>query len=104
MTIPSGFPLAALSLAITLTLPVPDALAGGQKTTCVKRAMVATGSSVLGKGLAKIDAEVAWETKVVRKYGLLWYSWWASKNHRFRCKSNGRRTICVASGTPCRLL
>lgn len=99
-----GLALAALGLAFTLAQPAPDALAGGQVTTCAKRAMVATGSSVIAKKLAEIDAEIAWELKVIKKHGLLWYSWWASKNHSFRCKKNGRRTICVARGTPCRLI
>jgi len=102
--IPAGIPLAALGLAFTLALPAPDTLAGSRDLTCAKREIVATGSSIIAKPLAKIDAEIAWELKVVNKYGLLWYSWWASKDHRFRCKSNGRRTVCVARGTPCRLL
>jgi hypothetical protein len=85
-------------------LPTPHSLAGNGNRTCAKREMVATGSSTIARPLAKIDAEVAWEIKVVEKYGLLWYSWWAAKNHRFHCKTKGRRTTCVARGTPCRLL
>jgi len=86
-----------------LALPAQDTLAGSRGWTCAKREMVATGSSTIAERLAKIDAEVAWEFKVVRKYGPLWYSWWAANNNRFRCKTKGRRTICVARGTPCRL-
>lgn len=102
-TFKTGIALAALGLAFTLTLPTDESLArGGMK--CAKRDTVATGSSVVHQRLAKIDAEVAWELKVVNKYGLLWYSWWAADNNRFSCKTRGRRTVCVARGKPCRLL
>lgn len=100
----TGLALAVLGLAFTLALPAGDALAGGQITRCARSAVVATGSSGLGKVLARIDAEIAWELKVVNKHGLLWYSWWASRNHSFRCSKKGARTICVARGTPCRLI
>lgn len=98
--IKTGIALAALGIAFALTLPA-DANAG---MTCAKRDTVATGSSVVLPFLAKIDAEIAWELKAVNKYGLLWYSWWAADNHRFSCKTRGKRTICVARGKPCRLL
>jgi len=100
----TGLALAALGLAFTLALPAPDALASGQVTVCAKRPVVVTASSGLGLFFAKIDAEIAWELKVVNKHGLLWYSWWAAKNHSFRCKKRGNRTYCVARGTPCRLI
>ena len=104
--IPSGIHLAALGFALALALPAGDALAGGQVTHCAKRETVATGSSIFHQRLAKIDAEIAWEIKAVKKYGLLWYSWWAANNNRFRCKTTGQHNIhiCVARGTPCRLL
>jgi len=100
----TGLALAVLGLAFTLALPAGDALARGQNTRCAKHAVVATGSSGLGKMLARMDAEIAWELKAVKKHGLLWYSWWAAKNNAFRCRKKGQRTICVARGTPCRLL
>ena len=102
-TIKTGIALLALGLAFALALPAVESFASGGRT-CAKREMVATGSSSLHQRLAKIDAEIAWELKVINKYGLLWYSWWAADNHRFSCKTRGRRNICVARGTPCRLL
>ncbi len=103
-TIRAGIAITALSFAFTLVLPVPDSLAGASGRTCAKREIVAMGSSGIAKMLAKVDAEIAWEIKAVNKHGLLWYSWWAAGNHRFRCRTKDRRTICVARGTPCRLL
>jgi hypothetical protein len=93
----------AMGLAFMLALPASDASASG-RMKCAKRETVATGSSIIHRMLAKSDAEVAWELKVVEQYGPLWYSWWASENHRFTCRQRGRRTICVARGRPCRLL
>ncbi len=98
-----GIALSVLGLAFTLTLPMGESLASsGMK--CAKREMVATGSSVIHQRIAKIDAEFAWELKVINKYGLLWYSWWAADNNRFICKTRGKRTTCIARGKPCRLL
>ncbi len=97
------FTFAILCIAFTSMLWVGESHAGSSMT-CAKRDTVATGSSVVHERLAKIDAEVAWEIKVVKKFGLLWYSWWAADNNRFICKASGRRTICVARGRPCRLL
>ncbi len=97
------FTFVSLCIAFTILLwPGESHASGGM--TCAKRETVATGSSVIHERLAKIDAEMAWELKVVKKYGLLWYSWWAADNNRFICKTRGRRTSCVARGKPCRLL
>lgn len=98
-----AFDFATLCIAFTILL-WPGESQAGSGMTCAKRDTVATGSSVIHERLAKIDAEVAWEIKVVKKYGLLWYSWWAADNNRFSCKTSGRRTFCVARGRPCRLL
>ncbi len=80
-----------------------QAVADVSTRSCARHEIAATGSSVFATRLAKIDAELAWEIKVIRKHGLLWYSWWAAKNNRFKCTKSERRTICIARGTPCRL-
>ena len=98
-----GLATVVLGFSLGLALPASDVLAGGKGWKCAKREIVATGSSVIAKKLAKIDAEIAWEIKAVSKYGPLWYSWWAANNYRFRCRSDGYRTTCVARGAPCRL-
>ena len=98
-----SFAFATLCIAFTILL-WPGESHAAKGMTCAKRDTVATGSSVIHRRLAKIDAEVAWEIKVVKKYGLLWYSWWAADNNRFSCRDRGNRTICVARGRPCKLL
>lgn len=98
-----GIAVSVVGLAFAFTLPASESFAG-RGMTCAKRETVATGSSVVHQRLAKIDAELAWELKVVSKYGPLWYSWWAANNSRFICRTRGRRTTCIARGTPCRLL
>lgn len=103
-TLRESIVILALSLAFNLALPTPDVFADARGSVCAKREIVATGSSVIAKMVAKMDAEIAWEMKAVSKHGLLWYSWWAAKNNRFRCRTKGERTICVARGAPCRLL
>jgi len=103
-TIRAGIMMAAFGFALVLALPAPDAFADMRGSTCAKREIVATGSSIIAEKLAKIDAEMAWELKAVSKYGPLWYSWWAAKNNRFRCRTKGQRTTCVARGAPCSLL
>lgn len=103
MRIFKSFAAVTFGLAFVLAVSAGESFAGSGMT-CAKRETVATGSSVIHKRLAKIDAEMAWELKVVKKYGLLWYSWWAADNNRFICKVRGPRTICTARGKPCRLL
>lgn len=95
--------VAASGFALALAVPAAPGNAG-IATTCARHETVATGSSVVHPRLAKVDAELAWEMKVVGKYGPLWYSWWAAENNRFSCRTRGRRTVCVARGRPCRLL
>ena len=102
--IKAGKVLAALGIAIALSLWPGESIAGGGNMKCAKRDTVASGSSVISKVIAKFYAEVAWELKAVNKYGPLWYSWWAADNHRFSCRKKGARITCVARGKPCRLL
>ena len=96
--------LAAATLAFAVALPSGKAASGDRGRACAKQETVATGSPRILRPLAKVSAEIAWEIKVVKKYGLLWYSWWAAKNNRFNCTTRNRQTVCVARGTPCRLL
>lgn len=94
---------AVIAAIVTLVSPWGQAVADVSSGTCARHEIVATGSSVIATKLAKIDAEIAWEFKAVKKHGLLWYSWWAAKNNRFKCTGRGNRAICVARGTPCKL-
>ncbi len=53
------------------------------------------------KGIAKISARKAWETKMKSQFGITWAIWSIADGRSIQCKKEGSKNKCTARAKPC---